>query len=129
MKKIRKPIPCLIIFTLGACLFLGGFLALLAQFYRIDGPGVQAGQEQAGELLIALRQYKNDTGQYPFDLNQLVPTYLSALPRPAWRSSYEYELQADGKEFTLSFEVGRNMDGDYCKYYSQTQVWQCTDSI
>lgn len=104
-------------------------MALLALFYGIDGPTVQEGQARADKLLIALEQYRHDTGRYPSELNLLVPSYLPALPQPAWRWSYEYELRAEGEEFTISFEVGRNMDGDYCEYSSQTQVWQCTDSI
>ena len=78
----------------------------------MDGPTVQEGQERADKLLIALVQYRRDKGSYPSDLNLLVPDYLSTLPRPAWRWSYAYELQSDGGAFVISFEVGRNMDGD-----------------
>lgn len=129
MTQISKPIVCLIICAFGACLFCGCFLALLGQFYGIDGPTVQAGQEQADKLLVALEQYKHDTGSYPSDLDLLVPAYLSTLPRPAWRWSYEYGVRSDGEEFVISFWVGRNMDGDYCEYSSQTQAWQCSDLI
>ncbi|MCG3212653.1 MAG: hypothetical protein FOGNACKC_06328 [Anaerolineae bacterium] len=129
MTKISKPVVYLIISTFGACLFCGCFLALLGQFYGIDGPTVEAGQKQANKLLVALEQYKHDTGSYPSDLNLLVPTYLPALPRPAWRWPYEYELRAGGEEFVISFRVGRNMDGDYCEYNSQTKAWRCTDLI
>ncbi len=102
---------------------------MLAQFYGIDGPTVQEGQERADKLLIALEQYKHDTGNYPSDLDLLVPTYLPTIPRPAWRWSYEYERQSDGEKFVISFMVGKNIDGDYCEYSSLAQTWQCTDSI
>ena len=32
-------------------------------------------------LVTALQKYKTDTGKYPADLQQLIPTYLTSIPR------------------------------------------------
>ena len=125
----RKPLGCLTLFGVGLCLFFGCALVVLAQFYRIDGPTIEAGQTRAQPLLAALEQYKTDTGAYPPDLQSLIPVYLSEIPRPAPRWEYTYEVQGNGDGFILSFEAGRNFDGDYCEYYSASQTWRCSDTI
>jgi hypothetical protein len=95
----------------------------------LDQPTAEEGQERANELIKALEQYKADTGSYPSELDVLIPTYLSAIPQPARGAQYEYELLSNGDEFTISFDVGISMDGDYCEYISTTRIWQCSDKI
>ncbi len=130
MKKTNKIIIVLATFVLGTCLCLGCVLTVSPQLYNVlDQPTAQEGQERANELIKALEQYKADTGSYPSELEVLVPNYLSAIPQPARGAQYEYELLSNGDEFTISFDVGISMDGDYCEYISTTRIWQCSDKI
>jgi len=105
--------------------------SLFAQFYGLDGPSSQSGEDRAGPILIALEEYKDDAGTYPVGLNELTPAHLSAIPRPAWRwpYMYSYESRENGQEFVLFFELGRTMDGDICGYSSQAMKWRCADSM
>ena len=130
MKKTNKAIAIFIISILSMLLCLGCFFTLFTQLYKIlDRPTAQEGQERAVELIEALEQYKSDTDAYPPELDSLVPAYLSTLPQPAPGTNYDYELLSNGKEFTISFTVGISIDGDYCTYYSSSQIWQCSDLI
>ncbi|HNB54207.1 MAG TPA: hypothetical protein PK530_19825 [Anaerolineales bacterium] len=127
--SLRKPFVCLALFGVGLCLFFGCALIFVAQLYGVDGPTVHEGQLRAQPLLTALEQYKTDTGSYPPDLQTLIPNYLLEIPRPARRWEYMYEAKGNGDKFVLSFEVGRNFDGDYCTYVSEAKLWTCSDSI
>lgn len=130
MKKTNKAIIVLATFVLSACLCLGCVLTVSPQLYNLlDQPTAQEGQERAKGLIQALEQYKADTGRYPSDLDALVPNYLTSIPQPARAAQYEYELLSNGDEFTISFDVGISMDGDYCEYISKTRIWQCSDKI
>ena len=131
MKPKNRLFTCGGVFLLLTVSFLCLTLGLLAQFYGLDGPSKQNGETKAAPILSALEEYKNKTGTYPANLSGLVPTYLPSIPRPAWRwpYTYEYEIREGGKEFVLLFLQGRNMDGDYCGYSSQTKEWKCADSM
>ena len=115
--------------SLFVCLLIGCCWTLLFPIYGINGPTAGQGQERAVELIMALEEYNTDTGRYPSSLEFLPPAYLPNIPRPApgWR--YQYESQAGGEEFILSFMLGRSLDGDYCEYTSVTKHWQCSDLI
>ncbi|MBI5963679.1 MAG: hypothetical protein HY863_09415 [Chloroflexi bacterium] len=130
MTKINKVVIFFATFILGTCLCLGCFLALSAQLYKaLDRPTADEGQERANELIKALEQYKSDAGSYPSDLDLLIPKYLTTVPQPAWGAHYGYELLSNEDEFTISFDVGISMDGDYCEYESWARRWHCSDRI
>ena len=130
MKNTNKALIVLATFVLSTCLCLGCIFTVSPQLIMVlDQPTVQEGQERAKELIKALEQYKADTGKYPTKLDALVPSYLTAIPQPARGAQYEYELLSNGDEFTLSFDVGISLDGDYCEYISKTRIWQCSDKI
>lgn len=130
MKSNNKLFTCGGISLLLTITLLCLTFSLFAQFYGLDGPSHQSGQIRAIPIISALDEYKNNTGKYPTDLSILIPTYLPSTPRPAWRWPYvyEYEARENGDGFILLFAVGRNMDGDYCGYSSQTKKWECADS-
>ena len=67
--------------------------------------------------------------RYPADLDLLVPAYLNVIPQPNWNTKYGYELEANGEEFILYFDIGISVDGDYCEYSSRSRIWQCRDKI
>ncbi len=129
MPKTKKTLTLVAFLLIFTCLCIGCCWTLLFPIYGINGPTAQQGQDQAIDLLIALEQYKTDTGKYPSNLELLVPAYLPHIPQPAPRWRYEYKLQAGNEEFFISFDVGRNMDGDYCEYDSKIRLWMCSDKI
>ena len=125
----KRGLSCGGIFILALTSFLCLTFGLFAQFYGIDGPSAQDGEIRAAPILSALDEYKKDNGSYPAELDLLSPSYLSSIPRPAWRWPYAYEYELRKDEFILSFMQGRNLDGDYCGYSSQAKEWRCADSM
>ena len=128
--KIKRSIAIVITLSITfICLLLGCCWALLFSVYGINGPSAQQGQENATGLIMALEQYKTEVGSYPSSLELLVPTYLPDIPQPAQGWQYQYQSLESGKEFMLSFTIGKSLDGDYCEYTSITKHWQCSDLI
>lgn len=128
--KTNKAFFTLVTITSIICLCIGCFFAFSMPVYKtLDKPTTKEGQQKANELIMALEQYKNDTGSYPSELGSLVPDYLSAIPQPTWSAHYSYELQPNEDEFIISFDVGISFDGDYCEYNSRTKNWHCSDKI
>jgi hypothetical protein len=107
--------------------------AVVIDFYAIDGPSFQQGQERASVLIKALEQYKEDFGKYPSNLTQLIPEYLSSIPRPAWRYEYDYTAYRIGspsnplENYEIVFRLRGNAD-DWCCYGSEMKEWECYDS-
>ena len=113
-------------------LICAGLFFTWALFYYPDGPTAETGQARAETLLAALAAYRAQTGAYPPDLETLIPDHLPALPRPSWRAAYLYQVCPANSAFTLSFDLGRSMDGDTCTYLGDLPPaqhnWQCRDS-
>lgn len=130
LTSANKLIFLFIAIALSICLCFWCFFIFPFQLYEtLDKPSAEEGQQKANDLIIAIEQYKNDTGNYPSDLTLLVPKYLLAIPKPAWNAQYEYKLQSNGNEFIIYFDVGLSFDGDYCEYSSRTRSWYCSDKI
>ena len=128
--KTNKTVLFFATILFSTCVCLGCLLVVSAPLYKVlDQPIAAEGQQKADELIKALEQYKNDTGGYPSELDVLVPTYVAAIPKPTWNTQYGYEVQANGAEFIIFFDVGISVDGDYCEYSSQSQSWYCSDKI
>lgn len=128
-QKTSKAVLFFATILLSICVCLGCFLAVSALYKAFDQPTAAEGQQKADELIKALEEYKNDNGRYPSDLDILVPAYIGAIPQPSWNTQYSYEIQSNGAEFIISFDVGISIDGDYCEYSSRSQSWYCSDKI
>lgn len=93
-------------------------------FYNLDGAS------RASFLLVALLRYREKNNVYPNDLNELVPEYLSTIPRPSWRHEYYYLVNESRSEFSINFDQRGEAIGDgFCGYSSSSMKWDCTDSI
>ena len=119
---IRTLVLALVIVVLLGC------LGLHIEFYAIDGPTFEQGQERASNLLIALEEYTQIEGRYPADLERLIPDHLSTIPRPAWRYGYYYEPCSKGTSYILYFRLVGSAD-DWCGYSSKAREWACADSL
>lgn len=105
-----------------------GCIYLYTTIFAVDAASFEQGQEHAGELLIALEQYEQDNGKFPTSVEDLVPAYLSAIPRPARRYKYTYDVCSDSTGYILYFRLAGSND-EWCGYSSGTEEWKCTDSI
>jgi hypothetical protein len=55
-------------------------------------------------VAVAIARHRHEQGRYPISLDQLVPTYLDAIPEVQWRGSWRFRYQTEGDEFWLGFE-------------------------
>jgi hypothetical protein len=84
---------------------------------------VRASQQAGDEIIKGLAAYHADKGKYPNEIDELVPKYLIAIPRPrAGDKKWRYRTTGDDAGFELSFAFD---DGEYpiCCYYSEDAKW------
>lgn len=101
----------------------------LTVVFRLDGPTAEQGQTRAQPLIEALERYEQATGDYPGDLQELVPIYLAAIPKPALRYPYFYTVCPDRSVYILLFRPGGHSDltPKSWGYSSATHAWKFGD--
>lgn len=77
----------------------------------------------AAPLFAALTRFKVDNGQYPSQLNQLVPEYIHEIPSATVGEEWEYWREDDGDGFQLSRRKGKS----FYYYKSQYDKWTLDD--
>lgn len=92
---------------LGAIIF-PGFIILSIIFAAINPTGQLTKGRDAARLSsmkttkVALSRYYNDHQTFPQTLSQLVPTYLSTLPKdPSTHTQLQYQRRTNGQDFLL----------------------------
>lgn len=80
---------------------------------------------EGDRLIVALDHYYDDTGEYPATLVQLIPEYVTSLPRQQFGFRVQgFDYESTGESYLLFFSVA---ELSFCKHHSQiTEVnWQC----
>lgn len=121
----RPVLWVLVIVVLLGCV---GSIYLYATIFAVDAASLEQGQVRAYELLMALQRYEHNNDRFPSTVEELVPEYLEAIPRPARRYPYTYTACSGGGGYILYFRLAGSND-TWCGYSSSTTEWQCTDSI
>lgn len=72
-------------------------------------PSKRSETEQRGnEITIALDKFKDDKGNYPKQLDELIPTYLTEIKKPVlWNKEWVYH-HTQGESFELLVGRGRH---------------------
>lgn len=85
---------------------------------------IDANEELADPILIAIERYEEDHGYRPEELSSLLPAYLSAIPITVGGQDFRYELD-DIDRYYLCFDVlGKPSVG--CCYGSRLEFWDCS---
>jgi hypothetical protein len=100
-------------------IFLGCIFILLASACTSRTDKIKLNQARGNEIVQALNEYKQTSGQFPETLNALTPSYLSKIPKTVEGDDFEYELLTGGRPFFLGFYV----DG------KPACIWDCTQGI
>jgi hypothetical protein len=81
------------------------------------------------EVVAGLMAYKQDHGTYPATLEELVPQYLPAVPKPPLgQQKWEYELTPDNAElFNLHVLRTSARSGAFFGYDITTGKWYYVD--
>lgn len=76
---------------------------------------------QARPLVMAIEKFEEKEGHPPERLEDLVPAYLSAVPRPFNRKLWDFEYMRVNSKWFIQFDVPvSGFDPDYLRYYSKT---------
>lgn len=86
-----------------------------------EGRKAEEGYQLSEEVIAALEQYHADNGEYPEQLDQLIPTYLTAIPTGEFVDGFTYTREGDSYILTFAY-VGRCIN--ICDYRPE-QGWVC----
>lgn len=125
LTPIRLLILCFLCVILAACTFPN------------TASSNQADKVEASKIIDAIGRYYTDHGEFPTQLNVLVPTYLPALPKTTRNNDFAYRTFHDsdrGNDYELCFLGGPKRDAseygccymhvfDNPPYYDG---WDCT---
>jgi hypothetical protein len=114
MKKFYLLISCWILFfSLSAC-----------STNETTTEIIKANQERASEIIGALARYQQAHGQFPDQLDLLVPTYLTHIPATLSGQNFEYEPD-DLEGYYLLFQVDSDKSLG-CGYNQRLKGWDCS---
>lgn len=84
---------------------------------------VAESQRRGNEIIAAIEDFQRDIGEYPEDLQQLVPKYLQSMKPPtAGSRAWGYGVYKNGGEFNLWFDGPSTYD-PICVYSSSSRDW------
>lgn len=91
--------------------------------YAWDSHRVKESIRRGDEIVAALKQFKNDHGDYPEKLEQLVPQYLEAIPPPVAGENYwKYDRGEPPHGAILYFSTPDDYPIGY--YYLKNGEWR-----
>jgi hypothetical protein len=106
-------------------ILLGCLLVLSLSSCLSKDDEIKVNQERGNKIVQAINDYQREQGQFPKQLDLLVPNYLSEIPKTI--SGYDFEYGLDDLDgYYLGFDIQR---GNGCGYAPRFQVWDCTGGI
>jgi hypothetical protein len=90
---------------------------------------INSGIETGNEIVRAIERFYVDQGHYPAALNELVPTYLPALPATLTGQPYFYRFfdaahPMASERYWLAFRV-IEQENITCTYLRRLEYWDC----
>ena len=92
---------------------------LLSCSKAIDAETVN--KSRAEKIISALYEYEQAHASFPYQLSDLVPEYLDAIPTAVGGQDFFYSIDSVNG-FNLSFIVKSHYG---CGYSDQSQQWEC----
>lgn len=78
-------------------------------------------QKQSVRLIEAIKAFHEKNGQYPEDLNVLVPDYLTVIEKPVWGNEWDYTVYPEADKFVLYVE--NQQQNAHATYDSSIGFW------
>ena len=85
---------------------------------------IAANQDKAERIILALDDYEHDYGQFPENLEALVPGYLTEIPETTSGQSFVYRLDSDEGYFLIFSVPGEQNLA--CRYIHRWELWDCS---
>jgi len=104
--------------TVLCCSFI--LVVVVACRSTADDPAIN--QDRAAKIVMALDQYKLDHGQFPRQMNSLIPIYLQEIPKTTGNKSFTYTPD-EVEGYYLCFDYRQSSE---CCYMQRLQVWDCS---
>ncbi|MHC4474098.1 MAG: type II secretion system protein [Planctomycetota bacterium] len=103
------------------------FLAIIASNI-INKIKLEASQDTASGIILALEDFKKEKGNYPSSLNELTPIYLEEIPKPHVgfinKQKFHYNKSNDKEKYVLGFPYAAWM---LSQYDSELGEWVVDD--
>jgi hypothetical protein len=119
-KKINLIIRCSIV-------AISLFLAIIASNI-INKIKIEASQDTARGIILALENFKKEKGNYPSSLKELTPIYLEEIPKPHIgfinKQKFHYSKSNDKEKYVLGFPCAAWM---LSQYHSESGEWVVDD--
>ena len=114
----------------GALVFLGAMFAMSTYNSNVRMEAFEKLGSRLTPLINAIEKYKIDKGNYPANLQDLVPEYLPKLPATRMKnySNYEYNVEKQGgvrggDPWRIVIDAGYGMGFDKFVYYPNQKEW------
>jgi hypothetical protein len=85
----------------------------------------ESGKRQGNEIVEAIERYYKETSQYPNNLDELTPVYLSEIPLTITGEPFGYRL-VEPQIYYLSFQLVRTERKSACTYMGDLKTWECS---
>lgn len=112
-----------------AILLVLGLIASCADFRVMSNDEMQASRPALIETYEAIEAHYADMSAYPLSLGDLVPRYLTEVPRDALGRDIEYRLYDDVDVLTpyvVFHQAGECSTCSYSHHSSLGWIWECS---
>ncbi len=105
-------------------LFLSCFILLTIAACLSPDEEIRINQERGNKIVKVLEDYNRDYGQFPENLELLVPAYLSEIPRTVTNNEFIYGVGGlDGYYFGFDVTTRPTLG---CGYSYRREKWECS---
>jgi hypothetical protein len=104
-------------------LLCGCLLPLLTSGCRSTADEINANIDRGNPIVQAIAKYRQDHGEFPQQLDMLIPIYLPEIPQTTRGESFEYKLDRL-QGYYLCFDVFTKRNFGCC-YNKRLDFWDC----
>ena len=119
-KNKKKVIRCSIV-------AISLILAIIASNI-INKVKLEASQDTASSIILAIENFNREKGNYPNSLNELTPSFLEEIPKPHVgfinKQKFHYNKSSDKEKYILGFRYAAWM---FSQYDSELGEWVVDD--
>ena len=113
IKKILAVFGCSLTLSISACM-------------SVDDQ-IESNKERASQIIQAIDAYAQEHGQFPEQLDVLVPEYITEIPKTVQDWDFSYRVLMSG-HYELGFDLASIPDKG-CGYASKYEEWECSPGI
>lgn len=89
---------------------------------------IRDGKQKGDVLVAAVEAFHKEMGRYPTDLDELVPKYISEIPKTLAGKEFTF-MEIEGDVYYVSFPVTTKTTRYIqaaCSYVKHSEFWDCS---